>query len=134
MRLSDQPAEARPTTRVLDQQGDVDGTGEPPPGVDGQLRTYDRPDPDPRAGVCELHRPADVVVVGEPQRLVAEIRCRGRQLSRVGGAVEEGVGRVAVQLDVAHQCRPQSRCRNQRPDLGSQKTTTSLPSSSTSSK
>ena len=41
--------------------------------LDGQLRAHDRAHPDPLAGVRELHRPADVVVVGQRQRLVAQL-------------------------------------------------------------
>jgi hypothetical protein len=82
--------------------------------------------------MSELHRPADVVVVGEGQGLVTEVRGGGGQLGWIGGAVAERVGGVAVQLDVG--THVQSRCRYQRPLSGSQKTTTSLPSSSTSSK
>ena len=128
MGLGDQPAEAGPATRVLDQERDVDRARHPPRHLDGQLAADDGADADALAGLRELHRPADVVVIGQRQGLVAEAGRGGRQLGGVGGAVQEGVGRMAVELRVH-----QSRCRYQRPS-GSRKTTTSLPSESTNSK
>jgi hypothetical protein len=50
--------------------------------------------------VRELERAVDAVVVCERERLVAELRRTGRQLLGQGGAVEERVRRVGVQLDV----------------------------------
>ena len=111
--LGDQPAEARPAPRVLDQQGDVDRARHPPRHLHRQLAADDGADPDPRAGVRELHRATDVVVIGQGQGLVTEVRRSGRQLGRIGGGVQEGVGAVAVELYVVSRCRHQSRCRNQ---------------------
>ena len=112
VRRSDQPAEAGPAPRALHQQRDVDGARQPPRHLDRQLAADDRPDADPLAGVRELHRPADVVVVGQRESLEAEFSRRRCQLGRVRGAVQEGVGAVAVELDPGHQ----SRWRNQRPE------------------
>ncbi len=57
-----------------------------------------RPSPLQRMG--ELHRAPDPVVIGEREGGIAERRSRGGQLRRRRGAVEEGEGRVGVQLDV----------------------------------
>ena len=54
-----------PAPRVLDQQRDVHRARQPPRHLHGQLAADDRPHPDALAGVGELHRPADVVVVGQ---------------------------------------------------------------------
>ena len=112
VRSGDQPAEAGPAPRALHQERDVDGARQPPRHLDRQLAADDRPDADPLAGMRELHRSADVVVVGQRQGLEAELGRRSRQLGRVRGAVQEGVGAVAVELDPGHQ----SRWRNQRPE------------------
>ena len=48
----------------------------------------------------ELERAVDAVVVRERERLVPELGCAGGELFRLRGAVEEGVRRVAVELDV----------------------------------
>ena len=116
--LGDQPAEARPAPRVLDQQGDVDRARHPPRHLHRQLAADDGADPDPRTGVRELHRATDVVVIGQGQGLVTEVRRSGRQLGRIRGPVQEGVGAVAVELYVVSRCRHQSRCRNQRSESG----------------
>ena len=52
-------------------------------------------------GVGELERAADAVVIGERERLVAELGGQRGELLGPGGAVEERVRRVAVELDVA---------------------------------
>ena len=51
-------------------------------------------------GVRELERAVDAVVVGERERVVAELGRAGGELLRQRRAVEERVGRVRVQLDV----------------------------------
>ena len=50
--------------------------------------------------VRELERAVDAVVVGERERVVAELGRARRELLRQRCAVEERVGRVRVQLDV----------------------------------
>ena len=91
--LGDQPAEVRPAPGVLDEEGDVNRARDPPRNLHGQLRAHDRPYPDALAGVGELHRPADVVVVGQRERLVAEVCRGGGELGRIGQRRREGVGR-----------------------------------------
>jgi hypothetical protein len=60
--------------------------------VHGQLAADDRANADAPAGVGELHRPADVVVVGESERLVAEVGGSGRQFGGFRGAIQKGIG------------------------------------------
>jgi hypothetical protein len=55
--------------------------------------------------VRELERPVDAVMVGERERLVAELGGARRELLRERSAVEERVGAVGMQLDV-RQNRP----------------------------
>jgi hypothetical protein len=55
----------------------------------GQLGAGDRPDAEGLGCVRELERAADPVVVGQSQRLVAELGGLRSQLLRVRGAVEE---------------------------------------------
>ena len=62
----------------------------------------DRPHAEVLRRVRELERAVDAVVVGERERLVAELRRAGRELLRLRRPVKEGVGRVRVQLDVRH--------------------------------
>ena len=95
MRGGEQPAEVRVALRGLDEQRDVRAS------VEGDLRPGDRPDAEVLRRVRELERAVDAVVVGERERLVAELRRPGRQLLRLRRAVEERVGGVRVKLDVA---------------------------------
>ena len=53
-------------------------------------------------GLRELHRARDRVVVGEGQRGVPALQGGGHQLVGQRGAVQEGEGGVAVELDVRH--------------------------------
>ena len=69
---------------------------------EAHLRAGDRAHAERLRRLGELERAVDAVVVGEGERLVAELRRPGGQLFRLRGAVEERVRRVAVQLDVAH--------------------------------
>ena len=131
----EETAEVAVAGGVLDQQGQVGELRQV--GVltlqdDGELGAGDRPHPDPLAGVRELHRATETVVVGQRQRRIAELGGTGGQLERRRGAVEEGEGRVAVELDVGGGGH-QDGWRNQPPVSRSQKTTTSRPSARTSS-
>ena len=81
-----QPAEVRVPLGGLDEQGHVR------PAVQGHLGARDRPDADELRRVGELERAVDALVVGERERLVAELRRAQRQLLRVRGAVEERIG------------------------------------------
>ena len=58
--------------------------------------------PEVLRGVRELERAVHPVVVGERERLVAELGGTGGELLRQGCPVEERVRRMAVQLDVTH--------------------------------
>ena len=60
--------------------------------VEGDLGPGDRADADELRRVRELERAVDAVVVGERERLVAELRRPQRQLLGVRGAVEERIG------------------------------------------
>ena len=94
-----EPAEVRVALRRLDEQRDVR------PADERHLRAGDRPDAERLRRVRELERAVDAVVVGERERLVAELGRAERELLRLRGAVEERVGRVAVQLDVRTRLR-----------------------------
>ena len=102
---------------------------------DGELRADDRPHPEPVARLRELHRPADVVVVGEREGRIAVLGGAGGELLGQRGAVAERVRGVGVELYVH---RGYARCSNQREasigSAGSRKTTTLRPSASTTSK
>ena len=69
------------------------------------LGAGDRPDAEVLRGVCELERAVDTVVVGERERVVAELGGACGELLRQGRAVEERVGGVRVQLDVRRRRR-----------------------------
>ncbi len=71
-------------------------------GGERHLRSGDRSHTECLRRVGELERAADVVVIGERQRSVAELRRSDGQLLGKRGAVEERIGRVAVELDVGH--------------------------------
>ena len=94
VRAGEQVAEVAPAALVLDQQRQV------PAVLEIHLRPVDRPQPERRGGLHELHRARDAVVVGERHRLVAELGRGGGQLVGERGAVQEGEGRVGVKLDV----------------------------------
>ncbi len=133
-----QPTEVAVAGRVFDQEGEVGKRGLVLAPLRGHrhLRPGDRPHPEPPAGLGELHRAPESVVVGEGEGRVAALGRGGGQLHRRRGAVEEGEGRVSVQLYVwsgAHRQPRQARCRYQRPLL-LRKTTVLVPSARTSSK
>ena len=85
MRLGEQAAEIRVALRSLDEQGDVGAS------YQAQLSARDRPDADRFGRVGELERAADGVVVGERERLVAQVGGPRGQLLGPRGAVEERV-------------------------------------------
>ena len=134
-----QPAEVAIPGRVFDQEGEVGEIGR---GLQvrgrrrqrhGQLGADDRAQVELPAGLGELARSPDPVVVGQRQSRIAVDLGGDGQLRRGRGAVEEGEARVRVQLDVrggAHQ----ARCRYQRPVIRQRKTTTERPSIRASSK
>ena len=97
----------------------------------GQLGAVNRAQRQLPARLGELHCSADVVVVGERERLVTALGCGAGELVGQRGAVAERVRGMSVQLGVGHQ----PRCSYQRvPSGGSRKTTMSRPLASTSSK
>ena len=96
MRRREQPAEVRVPLLRLDEEREMR------PAVECHFRAGDRPDAESLRRVRELERAVDAVVVGERERLVAELRRPGSELLRLRGPVEERVGAVGVQLDVAH--------------------------------
>ena len=83
VRGGQQAAEVRVALRRLDEDGDVRTA------VEGDLGPGDRADADELRRVRELERAVDAVVVGERERLVAELRRPQRQLLRMGGAVQK---------------------------------------------
>src|SRR5215211_314638 len=95
----EQAAEVRVASRRLHEEGDMGTVGE------RRLRARDRLDADRLGGVGELERTVDAVVVGERERGIAELGRAHGQLFGKRGAVEEGVGGVGVELDVAHSPR-----------------------------
>ena len=70
--------------------------------LERDLRPGDRPHAERLRRVRELERAEDPVVVGEGKRLVAELGGAQRELLGQRGAVQEGIGRVRVELDVRH--------------------------------
>ena len=77
VRRGQQAAEVRVALRRLDEHGHVRAAGE------GDLGAGDRADADELRRVGELERAVDAVVVGERERLVAELRRAQRELLRM---------------------------------------------------
>src|SRR5687767_14785818 len=94
MRLRDEAAEVRVATRCLDEECDVRTVEE------GELGARDRLEADRLGGVGELERAVEPVVVRERERGIAKLGGLQRKLLGKRCAVEEGVGAVAVELDV----------------------------------
>ncbi len=131
VRLGDRPAEVAVARRRLAQHGHVE---RPCVIAHGQLGAGDRPHPGIACRLGEDERAAQVVVIGQRERLEPELGGPQGELLGLGGAVQERERRVAVQLGVggvggAHQ----SRWRYQPPPRRSSNTTVSRPPSSTSS-
>ena len=106
-------------------------------GAEVDLGAVDRPHPVVSGDLGQLHRARDRVVVGQRERLVAQLARAPRELLGQRDAVQERVGRVAVQLDVGgvgsrHQ-RPLRALEEPAPEHRSWKTTTLRPRSPTSS-
>jgi hypothetical protein len=101
----EETAEVRVAARGLDEEGDVRAVGE------RGLCPRDRAEADRLRGVGELERAVDAVVVGERESLVAELGRADGQLFGKRGAVEEGVGGVRVELDVAHSSQSANHAR-----------------------
>ncbi len=97
--------------------------GRPAPDRQVDLGAVDRPHPVLGRGLGQLHRAGDRVVVGQRQRRVPQLACPLGQLLGQRDAVQEGVGRMAVQLGVWKRTVHQGPCTNQRPVHRSWKTT-----------
>ena len=109
-------AEVRVALAALAEQRDVrsstprSGAGQAGTSAPGRLRRAyaaechlgagDRPYSRELGGVRELERAVDAVVIGERERLVAELRRTGCELLRMRRPVEERVCGVTVELDV----------------------------------
>jgi hypothetical protein len=93
VRLRDQPAEVAVAGRILDQEGEVEV-------LDGELRSDDRSDVEVLAGMRELHRAPQPVVVGERESGISELGRRGRELEWGRGPIQERERGMTVQLDV----------------------------------
>ena len=96
--VAQEPGQVRPASHRFGDQDQVAA-------VDLQFGPDDGPDADPPAVVDELDDAVDTAVVADPERRHAELGGALDQLLRVAGAIQEGVVRVAVQLDVGC-CRP----------------------------
>ena len=107
MGAGQQPAEVAPTGRVADEQREMALV------VQRDLRPVDRPQPQRLRRLRELHRPRQRVVVGQRQRPVPPADRRRDELLGLGGAVEEGVRGVRVQLGVGGG-RHTNRCSHTR--------------------
>ncbi len=99
MRGRQEPAEVCVAARALHEQRHVGSVSQ------RHLRPGDRTDAERLRGVRELERPIDAVMVGESERLVAELGRPNRQLLGQRGAVQERVGGVRVKLGVRHEMR-----------------------------
>jgi hypothetical protein len=96
VRAGDQPAEVAVAGAVPAQEGEV------APVVQREFRARDGHQAQRLRGLRELHRAVQAVVVGQGDRGVALLGGRDCELLRQRGAVEEGVGGVAVQFGVGH--------------------------------
>ena len=83
VRRGQEAAEVRVPLGRLDEQRDVGAAGE------SHLGARDRPDADELRRVGELERAVDALVVGERERLVAELGRAQRQLLGMRGTVQE---------------------------------------------
>ena len=76
MRLGDQPAQIGVALLVFGQQGQVDGSARfiEQATLQRELHASDRLNTGRRAGLGELHRPMQPVMIGNRQRSVAQFR------------------------------------------------------------
>ena len=93
----EQVAEVGVATTGPRQEGQVGAVRE------GYLRAGDGLDVDAVRDARELHRPAQVVVIGQGQRRVPELDGAGEKLLQERGALLKGVVAMAVQLDIVHE-------------------------------
>ena len=97
MRGGDQPAQVGVALAGLAQEGEVAAV------VERDLGAGDRPHPERLERLGHLHGPVEPVVIGQGQGRVALLGRRTRELHRVRRPIEEGEGRVAMELDVGHE-------------------------------
>ena len=105
MRVGEDAAEVRVAVLRLAEQRHVRLSAS----VERHLGAGDRPDAEVLRRVGELERAVDAVVVGERERVVAELGGARGELLRQRGAVEERVRRMCVQLDIRQSVR-RTRC------------------------
>jgi hypothetical protein len=86
MRRGQEPAQVRVAALALDQQRHMGAVGK------RDLRPGDRPHPERLRGVRKLERAIDAVVIGERERLVAELGRPHREFLGQRSAVEERIG------------------------------------------
>ena len=91
----DSGGEVAVTARVTGEDGQVGAVGE------GELGTVDGGQAHLAAGGGVADDPGQAVVVGEGERLETELGGGAGEVLGIVGAVEEGVGRVRVELGVA---------------------------------
>ena len=94
MRIGEDAAEVRVALAALTEERHVAAA------LERHLGAGDRPDAEVLRGMCELEGAVDAVVVGERERVVAELGGARGELLGQRRAVEERVGGVRVQLDV----------------------------------
>ena len=97
VRGREQTAEVRVAARRLHEQRHVG------PPCERHLRAGDRPHAERLRRVRELERAVDAVVVGQRERLVAELRRANGQFLGQRGPVEEGIRRMTMEFGVRHQ-------------------------------
>src|SRR5262245_26196736 len=93
-------AEVRVAPAVLAQERDV-CVARLGPGADRHLRTGDRPQTQRLRRMGELEGAVDAVVVGQRERLVAELHRPGGELLRQRRPVQERERRMAMKLYIS---------------------------------
>ncbi len=101
--FGDQAAEVGVALRGLGEEGQMDRAGGPvvEPVAQRQLDAGDRLETHGGTGLSKGHRAVQAIVVGDGERAVAQRGRPGRQLLRLGGAVQQRVAGVEVQLGIA---------------------------------
>src|SRR3954451_20555240 len=97
VRPREQPAEVGPARRIADEQGDVTTVGQ------RDLRAVDGAQTRRLRRLRELHRAGDRVVVGQRQGGMAALGGGEHELFGLRRPVQEGEGRVAMELHVGHE-------------------------------
>ena len=102
VRVGEDPAEVLVAAPALAEKRHVRPT------CKRDLGTGDRAQAEVLGRLRELERAVDAVVVGQRKRVVPELDRPGRELLRQRRAVQERVGRMRVQLDIASVDPPSS--------------------------